>query len=744
MIGAKISTRVWLSFGALLFILVVALVVYEWQVQRVNSRIKHLTEVQQPVEQAVQEMQNSSVLIARSVSDYAREKDPGYIEQLRSSETNLTGASVKFDGLVKIGEDTSQSLKIDSLNTELIKSADHVISLVDQQQAAYLSVRKNIKETDASLQGMLAAYLQEYSPDSNQKLAIVFNMHNDLETVSTDIEAYLIQPAPGTQQEVLNTGEDFKRLTTSLQMTNLSPLESSWLKHMNDQFAELVSNSNNLFVASDGLTSGIRQFQNLFNVTETTLEQQVQPLASTGSLSSVEALKASISSAGVWVIILGIIGIIAGTAAAIVISRRITRPIQKIVSTAELVGSGRIENRFNTEAKGEFGQVALSLNKMLDHFKRSQDALSESEELAWALLDSIHDAVVLIDIKGIILASNETAGRRFGRSLEQMIDVSYYDLLSAESAASLRAHVAEVLNTHKSVHYEDEPENKIIEHDIFPVLERRGEISRLAVFSRDITMRKWVEDVTDQLGRRNALILESAGEGIFGLDTEGRTTFVNPAGARALGYKPEELKGKKHHDLVHHSRPDGKLYPHEQCPIYAAFKDGTIHYNIDNEVFWRKDGTSFQVEYASTPIVEDGRILGAVVTFKDISDRKRVEKTLRESEEKYRSIIESAASLILWLDRDGTVTDSDARLEQFLGYTTSEIVGRPFSQLFHPADRGRVEEILKEIIAGAPEHDYHLRLMHQKGSYIEVVMNVEVARDASGNYARTICMIRFQ
>ena len=85
-----------------------------------------------------------------------------------------------------------------------------------------------------------------------------------------------------------------------------------------------------------------------------------------------------------------------------------------------------------------------------------------------------------------------------------------------------------------------------------------------------------MEDVTEQLARRNQLILEAAGEGIFGLNTQGKATFVNPAAAAMLGYKPEELVGQHHHEKVHHSKPDGKPYPHQECPIYAAFKDGTV------------------------------------------------------------------------------------------------------------------------------------------------------------------------
>ncbi len=108
----------------------------------------------------------------------------------------------------------------------------------------------------------------------------------------------------------------------------------------------------------------------------------------------------------------------------------------------------------------------------------------------------------------------------------------------------------------------------------------------------------------------------------------GNTTFVKTAADRMIGWEAGDLMGQSMHAILHHSQPDGTPYPEEDCPIYAAFKDGAVRH-VDNEVFWRKDGSSFPVEYVSTPIWGEGRLAGAVVTFKDITERKRVEAELR-------------------------------------------------------------------------------------------------------------------
>jgi two-component system sensor histidine kinase/response regulator len=124
---------------------------------------------------------------------------------------------------------------------------------------------------------------------------------------------------------------------------------------------------------------------------------------------------------------------------------------------------------------------------------------------------------------------------------------------------------------------------------------------------------------------RSRLILESSAEGIFGVDIEGRITFINPAACRLLGYTAKELIGQPSHSAIHHHRPDGSDYPKEECPMFAAYKRGEAS-RIDNEFLWRKDGTGLPVEYGATPMLKDGVLVGAVVSFTDITLRKQQER----------------------------------------------------------------------------------------------------------------------
>lgn len=126
------------------------------------------------------------------------------------------------------------------------------------------------------------------------------------------------------------------------------------------------------------------------------------------------------------------------------------------------------------------------------------------------------------------------------------------------------------------------------------------------------------------------LLLESTGEGIFGIDNSGACTFINRAGAELLGYTRDEVLGRNMHALVHHSHPDGRHYPEHDCLIYQAFRQAKPC-RVDSEVFWRRSGEGFAVEYSSHPVVDAGVVQGAVITFVDITERRRAQAALQQA-----------------------------------------------------------------------------------------------------------------
>lgn len=147
-----------------------------------------------------------------------------------------------------------------------------------------------------------------------------------------------------------------------------------------------------------------------------------------------------------------------------------------------------------------------------------------------------------------------------------------------------------------------------------------------------------------EIRERHELILAATAHGIFGIDADGHVTFVNPAAAEMLGYKTEELLGASQHETVHYLRPDGSPFPREECAIYSVLRDGHTR-SGDDEVFVRKDGTVIPIAFTSQPIVEEGKITGAVVVFFDQTERRAEEERERAlaAERAARALAEAGA-----------------------------------------------------------------------------------------------------
>ena len=171
-----------------------------------------------------------------------------------------------------------------------------------------------------------------------------------------------------------------------------------------------------------------------------------------------------------------------------------------------------------------------------------------------------------------------------------------------------------------------------------------GSIGGIILYTEVITERKLIELKLRKTANQLSMVLEHAGDGIYAVDGDGKAVLINSAALKMLGYEEHEIIGRVMHDNHHHSRIDLTSYPHDECPISLSFQKGESHI-ISDEVFWRKDGTSFPVEYVASPIREDGRITGAVVSFRDITVRKKAEEEISRLNKQLFQLIETIKEL---------------------------------------------------------------------------------------------------
>ncbi len=324
-----------------------------------------------------------------------------------------------------------------------------------------------------------------------------------------------------------------------------------------------------------------------------------------------------------------------------------------------------------------------------------------------------------------ILEVNHAAVATYGYSRDGFLALRLTDLYPAEDVAALLMSPRQPGGLPAEQRHRHQDGAALAVEATISALEFGGRPALLCI-NRAITETSPAMQAQQRLSRQNALILNSAGNGIFGLDGEGRTTFANPAVEAMTGYTAQEMIGQVQHALVHHSYPDGRPYPREDCPIYAALRDGAVH-RVADEVFWRKDGSPLPVEYVSTPIVENGEVIGAVVAITDITERKRTEQALGTSEALFRVLTEHGSDLVTIVNADGTIRYASPSFQRILGYAPEQMVGHGMLELVHPDDVAdqvgpRLAARLRTPGLGTP---VEFRARHADGSWrtIEAVGN---------------------
>lgn len=221
---------------------------------------------------------------------------------------------------------------------------------------------------------------------------------------------------------------------------------------------------------------------------------------------------------------------------------------------------------------------------------------------------------------------------------------------------------------------------------IIPVLTEGGQIDRFLSVSRDITAERRAYRELESSQARLTLLLESSADGIYGMASDNRCTFVNKSAATILGYEPDELIGRQLHHLIHHHHADGSPYPEHECCLLKAVAEGT-RVRIEDEVFWRKDGSSVAVSYAVAPMFQDGIHTGAVVTFTDVTRRKKAEKALQDSEERFRSMADAIPQIVWSIDDQGRGVFFNKQWTIYTGTSIDPMMpGEVSARFVHPDD----------------------------------------------------------
>ncbi len=323
---------------------------------------------------------------------------------------------------------------------------------------------------------------------------------------------------------------------------------------------------------------------------------------------------------------------------------------------------------------------ALEEQKLRQSRDRAEMELRESEKQYRLLFDANPHPMWVFDSETLrFLTVNNAAIQHYGYSLKEFLSMTVKDIRPAEDVECFLRSVDPRVDSGESyseLWRHQKKDGTIINVEISSQPITFGAVKAQLVLAHDVTAQRRAEAEIRESKEQLQLLLDSTAEAIYAIDVDGACTLCNAACLRLLGYSHDsELLGKNMHQVMHHTRPDGRSYPVEECKIYQAYRQGEGTHLTD-EVFWRNDGTSFPAEYWSYPVRHDNRVVGSVVTFFDITQRKKSDEALRRSEVGYRSIIEGAPYGIYRVDQSGRVKLANPALVTMLGYQSqSELLG---------------------------------------------------------------------
>jgi two-component system sensor histidine kinase VicK len=276
---------------------------------------------------------------------------------------------------------------------------------------------------------------------------------------------------------------------------------------------------------------------------------------------------------------------------------------------------------------GEIQYLIVSGQDVTDQ-RAMEKALLSSETRYREMVENSLGFVFTCSMEGRLTSLNAFTAETLGYRPEDLLGRKITELMDATGVATFQ----DCLNTVEtdeewqgalSLRRSDGVYRRIAVHS--RGMQLAGERSFAIVHGMDVTEQYEAEEALRLATRQRELILESVGDGIFGIDLDGRVTFINEAGASALGYAPEQLRGRDLHELIHHSHADGTEYSRSTSPILQALRRAEP-IRMRDEIFWRRNGSAIQVEYSANPLLEDGHVSGMVVAFQDVSEMRRLER----------------------------------------------------------------------------------------------------------------------
>ena len=459
---------------------------------------------------------------------------------------------------------------------------------------------------------------------------------------------------------------------------------------------------------------------------------------------------------------------------------RFTKPLIWLSESSKKIAEGQFDINIKYRAEDEIGILAKSFNKMKQAIKDTIDKLdSEIKEKNQAeqklhdinfeleqrvkertsdlekiekrfrdLLESAPDSMIIVNELGVISIVNAQTEKLFGynreellgKEIEFVIPHRFRDSHPAKRNKFIKDALVRPIDAKLDlIGLKKNGEEFPVEVSLSPLKTDEGLLISAAV--RDITERIRAGEALRESEEKNRLVLENIEEGIFGVNLDGQVIFINPSACSILGYQNDELIDGQIHTIIHHTRKDGSDYPVEECPMRKAYTTRQT-FHINDEILWKKDGSSIDVIYTSTPIIKENDIVGAVITFRDVTDTKKAEEELKASQGRFRAYFEhSQVGMAVTHPSKGWL-EVNSRLTVIFGYTKEEIKQLSWEKLTHQEDLEKdLQQYQKMMDGKIDNYTLNKRMIRKDGQIVHINLSVSCLRKPDGKVDKMLASL---
>lgn len=377
------------------------------------------------------------------------------------------------------------------------------------------------------------------------------------------------------------------------------------------------------------------------------------------------------------------------------------------------------------DENGEVFRLAVFSRDVTEQ-KKAEEELVENQKKLRALIDATHDLVLLADVDGTILDLNDSMAMTLGGEKDEIIGTNIKEHLPPAVYESRTARVRNIQRTKKPERFVDTKRGRWFDNYFYPIFDEKGEVTQIAVFTRDITEQREAEDALKESEERFRTVVENAGEGIGVVDENETFVFSNPAAEKIFGVGKGNLTGRNLMDFL---SDEGKEKVLHQTEKRRQGEKTTYELEII-----REDGEKRIIVVTSTPRWDkDGKYEGAFGVFRDITERKMLEDELRKREEMYRKLVETLPDAVTMTDLEGNIVYASKKTLELHGFESEgEMVGINSLKLISPEERDMALKNLKRTLENGHIKDVEYTLLRKDGSTFTGSISTSVIANAEG------------